>query len=114
MSNRLPYAAKTLLRQIDTDDFSRDGGPDGFGVVRTLRFGKRATKNLAPVFEVMDDSRIAESHVTEAGYLYVTFVGTRHADDAALFPLDAAKEVAATLREAPQGSRPGSGPDAGE
>lgn len=114
MSNRLPYAAKTLLRQIDTDDFSRDGGPDGFGVVRTLRFGKRATRNLAPIFEVMDDSRIAESHVTEAGYLYVTFVGTRHADDPAEFPLDAAREVAASQQEAPQESDQPDAPDPAE
>lgn len=93
--SRLTYAARTLMRQIgDKRNYDvKFGEPDGLGVVRDIRFDKRTSKWLAPLLEAIEDPRIAEANVTEAGYLHVTFVAGPQADDRRKFPLDDAATV---------------------
>lgn len=101
---RTAYAARTLLRQIgDRRNYDvKFGDPDGLGVVRGLRFDKRTSKWLAPLLDEMNDDRIEEVYVTEAGYLHVNFVADRKADDRRKFPLD---EAATVIRSAEEGPR---------
>lgn len=95
---RLPYAARTLIEQAQAEKPSTKvefvGDPDGYGVIRTIKFNKATSKWLAPLLDEIGDERIESSELTEAGYLHVTFVGTPAADQSADFPLDAATEVA--------------------
>lgn len=94
---RLPYAAKTLIDQVAEEKprakVEFHGEPDGYGVVRTIKFSKSAGEWLAPLLEAINDDRIESINTTEAGYLHVTFVSTPAADDRAEFPLQAAAEV---------------------
>lgn len=95
---RLPYAAHQLIEQVQDRrkkakaEYVSD--PDGLGVVRTIKFDKATSKWLAPILEALDDDRIREAEVTEAGYLHVTFVPTPNADDRRAFPLDEAEALA--------------------
>lgn len=97
---RLPYAAKTLIAQATArkprTKAEPHGDVDGLGVHRTIKFNKETSKFLAPLLEQIDDERIEDFEVTEAGYLHVTFVATPDADQRAEFPLSAAEEVAAS------------------
>ena len=94
---RLPYAALTLIEQVRLDKprakVEPAGDPDGFNVHRTIRFDKRTSTWLAPLLEAIEDPRIESLHVTDAGYLYVTFIAKPQADQRARFPLAAAAEV---------------------
>lgn len=94
---RLPYAARTLIEQV-TDKKPRTkaepfGDLDGFGVARTIRFNKATGTWLAPLLDEIRDPRIQEHHLTGGGYLHVTFVADRRADDKSEFPLDAAETI---------------------
>jgi hypothetical protein len=94
---RLPYAAVTLAEQVRVErpkaKMEPTEGPDGLGVYRTVKFDKRTSDWLYPLLEVIDDSRIEEFHVTEAGYLHVTFIPQPQADQRTRFPLAEARQV---------------------
>lgn len=96
MRNRIPYAAKVLTQQVAEQrkkaTFEPVDEPDGLGVHRTIKFDKTTSKWLAPLLESISDPRIASAEITEAGYLHVTFVGSKYADDREPFPLYAAEE----------------------
>jgi len=96
---RQTYAAKALIEQVQAEKpkatIENHGDPDGLGVYRTLKFDKTTSKWLAPLLEVINDPRIDSAEVTDAGYLHVTFVPNRAADDRAQFALD---EAAAALK----------------
>ena len=97
---RKPHAAKVLIRQVlsarPKARIDAHGEPDGLGVVRALRFDKRTSAWLAPLLEELGDPRFTSVNVSGAGYLHVTFVSDRHADDRTPFALDDAETV---LRE---------------
>lgn len=98
-NTRLVYGAKQLVRQVTDERPNAShlwGTPDGLEVVRTIRWDKRTSKWLAPLLEAIGDPRIEQLHLTDAGYLYVTFVPTHRADSNDKFPLEEAKAV---LRE---------------
>lgn len=95
---RLPYAARTLVRQVlehkPKANYEVHGDPDGLNVNRTIKFDKTVSKWLAPIVEALDDERIAEVELTEAGYLHVTFTEETIADQRTPFNLDDAITVA--------------------
>jgi hypothetical protein len=103
---RLPYAARSLVRQIMADhpkmEYEPHGDPDGLNVHRTIRFDKATSEALGAAITQMDDPRIEEASVTEAGYLHVTFVGKPIADQRGDFALEAAREVAAAEESEPE------------
>lgn len=102
---RLPYAAKTLTeqvrRQLRRSPDSKAGlgtsepvgDPDGFGVHRSVRFDKTASKWLEKVLPHLDDERI-ESFEKKDGRVTVHFTGAVTADNRDRFPLEAAETVA--------------------
>lgn len=93
---RLPYAAEVLIDQVQEQKPKatyEEGDPDGFDVVRTVKFDKATSKWLAPLLEVVEDWRIEEVNLTDAGYLHVTFIGGTDADARDPFPLDAAEQI---------------------
>lgn len=97
---RLPYAAKQFIKQAEALRSSTKYEPkdlDGLNVYRTLRFDKRTSKWLAPALDQFADmdERIEMYHVSDAGYLYLTFVATPDADNREPFLLEDAVEVAA-------------------
>lgn len=96
---RLPGAAKRLIQQVQAEKpkatADPEGDPDGLAVWRTIKFDKRTSKWLAPLMEQIDDPRLHDVKVTEAGYLHVTFVHTPQADWRDPFPLTEAAEVVA-------------------
>lgn len=104
MSGRLPYAARTLIEQVQAEKpkatYETVGEPDGFRVNRTIKFDKRTSKWLAPLLVETEDERIAEASLTDAGYLHVRFVGSPVADQRDEFPLVEAETVLA--EEQPQ------------
>lgn len=85
---RLPYAAKQFIEEVRDVKPRAKAEPrdlDGLNVYRTLRFDKRTSKVLGPALLTLEmaqelDARIQEFGVSDAGYLYVTFVGTPDAD----------------------------------
>lgn len=85
---RLPYAAKQFIAEVQAIRPKAKADPrdlDGLNVHRTLRFDKRTSKVLGPALLTLEmaeelDPRIQEFNVSDAGYLYVTFVGTPDAD----------------------------------
>lgn len=91
MSGRLPYAARQLIEQVQSQKKRAKaepfGDPDGLRVVRTIKFDKTTSKWLAPILEQLDDDRLVETETTEAGYLHVTFSPGPNADDRRPFPL---------------------------
>lgn len=105
---RAPYAARTLHRAVldhkPKATMEEFGDPDGLGVYRTYRFDKRTSKWLAPLIEQMNDRRITEANLTEAGYLHITFASGPMADFKDKFPLDAAIAVAARAEEVARAS----------
>jgi hypothetical protein len=97
---RLPYAALTLIEQVRVErpkaKVEHADEPDGLGVVRSIKFDKRTSDWLAPLLESIHDPRIQSTKVTEAGYLYVTFIPQPQADQRTRFPLAEAAEVQAS------------------
>lgn len=95
---RFPYAAKQLLRQAQEQrpkaKMTAQGDPDGLGVHRTIVFDKRTSTYLAPLLDQIKDPRITEHHLTNAGYLHVTFTPTWRGDVKDPFPLADAAVVA--------------------
>lgn len=104
--SRLPYAAKQLIEQVQAARPSAKAEPhgevDGLRVHRTIKFDKRTSKWLAPILDQFADidERIEEYDVTSAGYLHITFVSTRIADDRSPYPLKAAETVSREAQEA--------------
>jgi hypothetical protein len=90
---RLPYAAKQFLAEAEVEKYEAHD-LDGLNVHRTLRFDKRTSKRLAPAMEYVDDERIAEWHVTDSGYLHITFAPGPEADERTEFLLADAITVA--------------------
>lgn len=86
---RLPYAARVLIDQATAakprTKVERVDEPDGFNVHRTIKFSKDTSKWLEPRLEV--DPRIADAHLTDDGYLHVTFISGPRADDRTVFAL---------------------------
>lgn len=116
MVTRLPYAAATLMQEVqemfpkaESDTY---GEPDGFGIHRTVRFDKATSKKLAPIMERVGDPRIQEVTMTDAGYLHVTFVPASHqADTRHGFPLQAAASVLKAEGARKKAAAPESRPD---
>lgn len=79
---RLPYAATTLIQQVQNERKSATaqphGDPDGFGVFRTIKFDKKSSPWVAE--RLQHDERVLETELTEAGYLHVTFSDRPAAD----------------------------------
>ena len=94
---RLPYAAKQLISQVEAEKpkatHEVTDEPDGLNVHRTIKFDKRTSKWLAPLLDQIEDERIAEASLTDAGYLHVTFVAGPVADQRWEFPLADAETV---------------------
>lgn len=94
---RVPHAAKTLLSQVQSKYKSASietvGDADGFGVHRTVRFGKTESKWLAKVLPLIDDPRIVK--ITRGERVTVTFTPGTPADTRQPFPLDEADTVSA-------------------
>jgi hypothetical protein len=99
---RLPYAAKQFLAEAEkikpSTKYEADD-EDGLRVYRTLRFDKRTTKWLGEALLFIDDERILDWHVTDAGYLHVTFAPGPEADTRDPFLLDDAVTVASSDSE---------------
>ena len=95
--SRLPYAAHTLIEQVKAEKkrakVEEVGEPDGFRVVRTIKFDKQTSKWLAPLLEVIDDDRIEAWGLTDADYLHITFSSGPIADQREQFPLADAKTI---------------------
>lgn len=91
--SRLPYAAKQFLVEGEIEKWETHD-LDGLNVYRTLKFGKRDSKRLGEALLFVDDDRIADWHMTDAGYLHVTFASGPEADDYSPFLLDDAILVA--------------------
>lgn len=97
---RLPYAAKTLIKQVQatrkTAKAEPSGDPDGLGVVRSITFDKTSSKWLAPRLLNSDgyiDERIVDADM-DAGRLTVTFSDrSAIADQRGAFVLDEADLV---------------------
>lgn len=102
---RTPHAAHTLTRQV-REHLRRNpdskaglgtsepvGDPDGFGVQRSIRFDKTASKWLEKVLPHLGDPRIA-GFSTESGRVTVEFVGSTAADFRQDFALADAEVVA--------------------
>ena len=94
---RLPYAAKQFLDEVGATKWE-EKDPDGWNVYRTLRFGKRDSKRIGEALLFIEDDRIEDWHLTEAGYLHVTFVTGPEADDRAPFDFEDALLVAKDSR----------------
>lgn len=81
---RLPYAAIRLISEVQGVKHSAKAQPhgdaDGFGVYRTIKFGKRESPVLYRTLLHITDTRIQKFDLTEAGYLHVTFVPGPRAD----------------------------------
>lgn len=103
--SRIPHSAKTLIRQVQ-DHYGRNpdsraglntgtpvGDPDGFNVIRTIKFDRTSSKWLATVLPVMDDPRIAD-YEEKGGHVYIRFSHRTVADQRRDFPLDEASLVA--------------------
>lgn len=90
---RLPYAAKQFLVEGEIEKYETHD-LDGLNVYRTLKFDKRTSKRLGEAMLFVDDERIADWHMTDAGYLHVTFVSGPEADTYDHFLLDDAITVA--------------------
>ena len=103
---RLPYAAKQFLAEaaevlgIEPEVEFQD--EDGLRVYRTLRFEKDESEALAPALEHIEDARILEHHITEAGYLYVQFTAGNEADERHEFLLADAATVARGSESEPE------------
>jgi len=97
--SRVALAMKTLLDQVEklpdlkgAEVEPEFGEPDGFGVVREVKFNRAVTKVLWPLLEPNLDGRIA-SAVVSHGVLTLTFQSTSPlADDPAPFELPAVAE----------------------
>jgi hypothetical protein len=70
------------------------GDPDGYGTIRTLKFDKRSSPVAYRILLHLDDARIADFHLTDAGYLHVDFVTNYLADFRNPFPIREAITVA--------------------
>lgn len=94
---RLPYAAKTLIAQVQErkprTTYETVGEPDGFNVHRAIKFSKAASEWLAPIMEQISDRRVHSVNLTKDGYLHVVFTSRSYADDREAFPLDDAELV---------------------
>jgi hypothetical protein len=101
---RLPYAAKQFITEADpsTAVENVEESIDGFGVYRTIRFGKRDSKRIGEALLFIEDERIEDWHVTEAGYLYVDFSPGPDADVKDPFYLKDAEVVARGSDSEPQ------------
>lgn len=94
---RIPYAAKTLISQMQQRNKNAKGtpvgDPDGFNVQRTVAFDKNSSKFLARVLPELDDDRIS-SFEEKDGVVEVTFSPRTNADQRDEFPLAEAEVVA--------------------
>jgi hypothetical protein len=94
---RIPYAAKVLIDQTTErrphTNASMVGHPDGFGVIRSIKFNKATSTWLAPLLEAIGDERIEALELDGKGLLTVTFIPGIEADFKHPFPLDAAETV---------------------
>lgn len=106
--SRLPYAARTLIQQVEglrpSAKHYEASEPDGLRVVREVKFDKRTSEWLAPLLDRIDDERIKEHYLTDAGYLHVEFVGGVEADERRKFPLREALRLAEADRESEEPS----------
>lgn len=95
---RLPYAAKVLIETVQAEKpkatYEVADEPDGFGVHRTIKFDKRTSKWLEPILDQIEDERIEDCHLTDNGYLHVTYVAGPVADQRWPYPIADAAEVA--------------------
>jgi hypothetical protein len=87
--NRKPDSKAGSETAVAVDD------PDGFGVHRTFKFDKTASKGLKDRLVALNDPRIAEVHDV-GGHVSVTFSPDSIADDSTDFALADADEVAAS------------------
>jgi hypothetical protein len=80
---RLPYAAKTLIGQVQDEKPkarpSMVGDVDGLGVWRTIKFDKTTSKWLEPRLDAGDE-RLSTVKMTDDGYLHVEFAAGTIAD----------------------------------
>jgi hypothetical protein len=110
---RLPYAATRLIQDVQAIKPSAKAqpadDPDGLRVHRTIKFGKRESSVIYRVLLHIQDSRIESFHLTDAGYLHVTFVAGPRADRRGSFYLQEALTVAEAQKPTDQ-VRP-DGPD---
>lgn len=95
---RIPYAAKQFLDEVGVEKYDEQD-LDGWNVYRTLRFGKRDSKRIGEALLFIEDERIDDWHVTDAGYLHVTFVTGPEADERDPFDFEDALLVAKSSRE---------------
>lgn len=96
--SRVSRAAKTLAAEVTAlkpdAEIEMVGEPDGFGVVRSIKFDEITSAWLAPLLVELADKRVVEHHVTEAGYLHVELTGSlARGEDRSPFHLAAAQEV---------------------
>jgi hypothetical protein len=108
---RLPYAAKQFLAEAEATTAVEERDLDGWGVYRTLKFGKRDSKRIGQALLFIEDDRIKDWHVTEAGYLYVEFSTGPDADERDPFYL---KDAATVAEGSGSDSEPQSGNGAGD
>lgn len=111
MTNRLPYAAKTLIRELnaafpDTFFAYEPSDPDGYGVYHRIKFSRGHNAEIGPILEMLDDNRISEVTRTRTG-IEVGFAG-RRIDDRATFGIPAAQAILADApAPAPSSTEPG-------
>lgn len=94
--SRLPYAASTLIEQVQGLRKSakyESSDTDGFDVDRTITFDKATSKWLTPILHEIEDDRIV-SHSMNKDQLSITFSHLADGDDRDEFPLEAAETVA--------------------
>lgn len=105
--SRVSRAAKTLAAEVTAlkpdAEIEMVGEPDGFGVVRSIKFDEITSAWLAPLLVELADKRVVEHHVTEAGYLHVELTGSlARGEDRSPFHLAAAQEVVEAGTQDPQ------------
>lgn len=90
---RIPHGAEQLIAQVrelmEGEVEVELSDLDGLNVYRTIKFDKDTSEQVAPLFDQFldTDERIQEWTETEAGYVYITFVGTPNADWRTAYPL---------------------------
>lgn len=93
---RLPHAATVLTAQVQAKyknaTAERVGEPDGFNVIRSVKFDKTSSKWLAKVLPQLDDPRIA-GFTEKGGQVTVEFTGRTIADQRDQFALEDAELV---------------------
>lgn len=96
--SRISRAARTLTAEVTAlrpdAEVEASGDPDGFGVVRTLKFDEVTSEWLEPLLAELADPRVLEAHVTDAGYLHVALTASlANGESTAPFNLAAAQDV---------------------